>query len=364
MKLSKLWAVIPIAFIALLFYYSANARNTTFAWDADSSWPVGTTIELEANGATATGITTNQHTLDIPVQPGEVISEKVRAIPPVGYQCGDPIDLCKPSEWVSLSRTIPSVPFSIWARTDNIGVNGVTAPTFVAQYATAFNVSTSPKTAMSAVSISSGDVIVIVGVIEDAKSTSGWSPTYSEDGSSAFANTIDNSTLDYSGVSSATYTATNNESITITAARGSSATTTLFFGANAVRFSGSSGIGNTATDSGSGSPSISITTTQNNSAIVVIFADWNATTGTQTFTSNGGAGSPTNLTGYAGDGSHYGAGIAYYADAGTAGSKTVGMSAPTGQKWRGIAIEVKGTESGGSPAISAISYHRMQHGMQ
>lgn len=357
MKLSKLWAVIPIAFIALLFDYSANARNTTFAWDEDSSWPVGTTIELEANGETATGITTNQHTLDIPVQPGEVISAQVRAIPPVGYQCGDPIDLCNPSEWVSLSRTIPSVPFSIWARTDNIGVNGVTAPTFVAQYATVFNSSTSPKTAMSAVSINTGDVLIGVGAHENDQ---GAALNITENGSASWVAAQASTLYSYCETRGWSYTATASESLTVTFTKSSA-----FFGGNVVRFSGTDGVGASAINNGSsGTPSVSITTTQANSAIVVIATDWNASTGTQTFTSSGGAGSPTALTGYVGDNNHYGVAIAYYADAGAVGSKTVGMSDPTNQKWVIIAVEVKGTVSGGSPAISAISYHRMQHGMQ
>ncbi len=220
------------------------------------------------------------------------------------------------------------------------------APTFVAQYATAFNASTSPKTAMSAVSISSGDVIVIVGAIEGGQDAAGYPPAYTENGSASLANVTESTAADVAASSCATYIATASESITITAARGSSADGSWYFGANAIRFSGSSGVGNVVTGGGSGSPSMSIITTQANSAIVVIFTDWNATTGTQTFTSNGGAGSATLLTGYPGDGVRYGAAIAYYADSGAAGAKTVGMSAPTGQKWRGIAIEVKGTAGG------------------
>lgn len=91
----------------------------------------------------------------------------------------------------------------------------------------------------------------------------------------------------------------------------------------------------------SGSPSVSLTTTQANSAIVVIVSDWNAGSGTQTFTNNF-SGTPTALTDYPGDGARYGVAIAYFPDAGAVGSKTVGMSAPTGQKWTIIAIEVKG----------------------
>lgn len=116
MRSLKLWAVIPIAFLALLCVFSAEARVTVFTWDADPSWPTGTTIELEANGATATGITATQYALDVPVQPGEVINARARAIPPDGSLCSDPPELCQPSPWTTLVQTLPSVPAGLWAR--------------------------------------------------------------------------------------------------------------------------------------------------------------------------------------------------------------------------------------------------------
>ena len=108
MKSSKNWTVTLIALFELLFVSTANARVTTFAWDAATSWPAGTTIELEANGAKATGITETQHTLDVQVQPGGVISARARAVPPAGYQCGDPLDDCQPSDWATLNKTLPA----------------------------------------------------------------------------------------------------------------------------------------------------------------------------------------------------------------------------------------------------------------
>lgn len=121
MKLSKLWVVIPIAFIMLFLGSTANARITTIAWTNDPFWPSGTTIELEANGASATGITGTQYTLDIPVQSGEIINVRVRAVPPAGYQCGDPIGPCPPSDWTTLVQTWPSVPSGLWARWARLG---------------------------------------------------------------------------------------------------------------------------------------------------------------------------------------------------------------------------------------------------
>ncbi|MBK8191456.1 MAG: hypothetical protein IPK79_13545 [Vampirovibrionales bacterium] len=211
------------------------------------------------------------------------------------------------------------------------------APTFIAQYATAFNSDGSSKTAMSAVSINSDDVIVLVSASENYLGLT----SETENGAGSFTNQEVFNTSNYCYTRASTYIAPANETITINVTKTGAI---AYFGGNAVRFSGSSGIGATEINNGaSGTPSVSITTTQANSAIVVIASDWNASTGSQTFTSSGGAGSPSDLTGFPGDNSHYGVAVAYYADAGSAGSKTVGMSAPTNQKWAIIAIEVKGS---------------------
>ena len=214
----------------------------------------------------------------------------------------------------------------------------MTAPSYVNQYATAFNSTTSPKTAMSAVAINSGDVLVGVVVAESGEY---GSPDFTENGSSSFTQRQISPTVNADWVSAraSTYVASTNENLTVTVTYPAS----LYFGGNIIRFSGSDGVGasNIATGS-SGSPSVSLTTTQANSAIVVICGDWNAVSGTQTFTNNF-SGTPTALTDYPGDLTKYGVAIAYFPDAGGVGSKTVGMSAPTGQKWTIIAIEVKGT---------------------
>ena len=75
MRFKAHWARIVIASIALVLGFSgtAIARPITFAWDASPAWPAGTTVELEANGVSANGITATQYTLNVAVQPGEVI---------------------------------------------------------------------------------------------------------------------------------------------------------------------------------------------------------------------------------------------------------------------------------------------------
>lgn len=214
------------------------------------------------------------------------------------------------------------------------GGGGGSAPTFVAQYATAFNTTTTPKTAMSAVTINSGDVLIAVAANEGNT----FAVSLSEDG--AATATIRQSSVEgsYSAAFCWSYVAPSNE--TLTASFEASGD---WFGGNIIRFSGSAGVGASNIAIGdTGNPSIDLTTTQANSAIVVIVTDWNANSGQQTFTNNF-SGTPTALTDYPGDAAHYGVAIAYFPDAGAIGSKTIGMSAPTGQKWTIIAIEVKGT---------------------
>ena len=325
----------------------------TVAWDASPSWPSGTTVEVCANSVCAEGVTTTSAVLDAPLLPGDRLRVQARAIPPLGYQCGSPLILCPPSEYATLAAIYPSPLIQYWATKSLIEVPTMAAPTFVAQYATEFNTTTSPKTAMSAVAITSGDVLVAVGVKENDL----YYMAVAENGGASF---IAKQSIDlsyYTEVAAYTYIAPSSETITVTFTSNAS----YRFGGNVIRFSGASGIGaSSKANAYSGSPSVSITTTQANSAIVVIVGDWNARSGTQTFTSNGGAGNPTLLTGYPGDNTYYGVAIAYYPDAGTAGAKTVGMSAPTGQQWAIIAVEVKGT-AGATGSLPPRLSNRFAH---
>ncbi len=329
------WLLLLLALAA----QSVGARITTFAWDNGANWPAGTTVELCSNSVCAEGITGTQHTLDVPIQPGEQFDAKVRAVAPTGYQCGDPPVPCPYSEWATLAQTWPAELLGGWARKE---INILAAPTYVNQYATAFNSITSPKTAMSAVAINSGDVLVAVAAHENER-TSALAIT--ENGAATWVVAQGSQVTDYCEVRAWSYAATSNENLTVTFTKDSG-----MFGGNVIRFSGSDGVGASNIASGSsGNPSVSLTTTQANSAIVVIVADWNAVSGTQTFTNNF-SGTPTALTDFTGNGVNYGVAIAYFPDAGAAGSKTVGMSAPTGQKWTIIAVEVKGT-AGGATAV-------------
>jgi hypothetical protein len=120
--------------------------------------------------------------------------------------------------------------------------------------------------------------------------------------------------------------------------------------ANVLTWSGSTGIGASAKSNNTGAPSLDITTTADNSTIAVIVADWNAGSGaSRTWRTVNGL-TPTASNGmektYFTDGSNYTVYGCVYVSVGAAGTKTVGLSAPTGQKYSMIAVEVKGAAAG------------------
>ena len=87
----------------------------------------------------------------------------------------------------------------------------------------------------------------------------------------------------------------------------------------------------------SAAPSLPITTTAATSGISYFSGDWAAKTGTATFRTINSAAGTVDLN--AGGGSKFYA--AHWLNVGAAGSKTTGMTAPTAQKWAGIAVEIK-----------------------
>lgn len=103
--------------LALVASVASGQRLTTFAWDAGTDWPHGTTVELCGNGDVCrTVITGTQATLDLPVQPGEAIHGRARAVAPSGYQCGNPPAPCPYSDWATVTQTWPLQAIGGWAR--------------------------------------------------------------------------------------------------------------------------------------------------------------------------------------------------------------------------------------------------------
>lgn len=131
----------PIGLVFALAATVASAgRLTTFAWDAGTDWPPGTTVELCGNGNVCqTGITGTSATLDLPVNPGDLIQGQARAVAPAGYQCGDPPVPCPYSEWATVAQTWPSLPVGSWARYQLEEIPPVAAPTYVRQHNAAWS---------------------------------------------------------------------------------------------------------------------------------------------------------------------------------------------------------------------------------
>lgn len=230
------------------------------------------------------------------------------------------------------------------------------APTFVAEYETTFNESTSPET--DAVTVATSDILAILGVVEDSATTlttpTGGGYTYTLQQNSNVA-----SNCNVYGWT-APITSDQSYSVSISDAGDGS----HWWGYNVLRFSGSDGVGASAKTNSTGGSSLGITTTQANSAIVVAVGDWNAVDGASRTWRTVNSTTPTAGNGfertYFRDAAHYGVYIGYYPDAGAVGAKTVGLSAPTGQKYSIIAIEIKGSAAAGAPPVPV--YQMTQYG--
>lgn len=234
------------------------------------------------------------------------------------------------------------------------------APTFVNGVASAFNSSTTPKSATASLTISTGDVVAGAGGDENAQlGAFTWGPgTWTTQTGVGSGNTQAYAQTATISPSAGTLTPT------IADASGN------FFGAAWVQFSGSDGIGAAATGNngtGSTAPSWSLTTLGDNSAILAVVVDWNANDGTSRVWRTVNSITPTAANGYERayfrNTTNYAIYIAYWPDAGAAGAKTLGLSAPSTMRWVGAAVEIKGSAAAAAarvlvPALSRIAVHR------
>lgn len=218
-----------------------------------------------------------------------------------------------------------------------------TPPTFAAEYESAWNVNTTPKT--TSVTTAVGDTLVLIGSTADQLATLN-TPT----GGTGLTWTLQQSVVvaNYCTVYVWTATATTAETFTCSVTR--TGGTGLFWGFNCLKFTGSDGVGgsNKFNVPTTGTPSVNVTTTGDNSAIVALISDWSAIDGTaplrtwltinSTTPSIGAGTEPT----YFRDSSQYTVYGGVWTDAGVAGPQTVGLSAPGGQKYSIAAVEVLG----------------------
>lgn len=219
-----------------------------------------------------------------------------------------------------------------------------TPPTFVAEYEVAHSrVAAGAKTV--SVTVAAGDVLAIYGLTEDGGlytlgTPSGGGLTYSLQQSVTVSS--------YCAVYVWTATAGSSQTFTLSITMSGG---TAYWGYDCLRFSGSDGVGNSSkTNVASGAPSLALTTAADNSAIVAGNGDWNAGDGSSRMWRTINSITPTSGNGlettYARDASYAAFYGAYWSDSGTAGSKTTGLSAPSGQKYAVVAVEIKGTAGG------------------
>jgi hypothetical protein len=214
------------------------------------------------------------------------------------------------------------------------------APTRVSATASAHNTSTTPQSVT--VSANSGDLIIVRAGNENASQTFGL-PTATGLTFTAGPSVGTSSTTGRSALWSATAGSTGSFTISVTETGAGS----NWWGFVASVWRNHGGVGNTGSlASGTGAPSVSITTSGANSGIDFLTTDFNAVDGTsRTYRSVNGAATEDN---YFRDSVHYAIYEAYHADAGAAGAKAVGETAPTGQAYSGVAIEILAGAGGGT----------------
>ncbi len=214
------------------------------------------------------------------------------------------------------------------------------APTFKAESEIAsWGVATSPRNVSRAVL--TGDRIVVFGLTGNDLTTLGTP----NDGVNTYSQPQVVQVTDFCWVAVWTATAASDATLTISITRGGTGGDD--WGMDVLTWGGSSGFGASNKANTSGAPSLSLTTQAANSAVMCAIGDWNAgaTTGKTWLTINGNTPTAANgqeLVAVLTSGI-YTVYVAYWTDAGAAGAKTLGMSAPTGQKYSIVGLEVKGS---------------------
>ena len=215
-----------------------------------------------------------------------------------------------------------------------------TPPSQITAIATTWN-NTGLTVTSSSVTVQTGDVIIIRGMSADGAVTlntptnSGTAQTYTLRQSVVVAS--------YSTAYLWTAIASVGQSMTVTVTATNTAVQSYGFRVSVYR--GSDGIGATAkTNIASGAPSLALTTTGANSAVECSNSDWAAADGTtRTWRTVNGA--PMTEQGYYRDAAQYTNYSGWRADTGAAGAQTLGLSAPAGQKYSMMGVEILGTAS-------------------
>ena len=93
---------------AALCALTAVSGAWTLQWNADANQTPGTTVTACLNGVCVSGVTGNSQSFSESYSPGTVLHGTAQAVPPAGYQCGEPLALCPPSSVAEIAQTIPA----------------------------------------------------------------------------------------------------------------------------------------------------------------------------------------------------------------------------------------------------------------
>jgi len=217
------------------------------------------------------------------------------------------------------------------------------------------NISDTGNTETTAsISWQSGDVIVVIGGVENGEFELN-TPTGTGLNFSLLSQTNSGNSNLNTKVYLWTATASSNGSGTISSTRGDSGSGRRFITAYVIR--GSGGIGNKNTITNSSSKTISLTRGGNNSIVIGGLVDWSALTDTivNVTPSSGGT-----IDASFGDGASYGVFTFNWVDQGSAGTTSYGITNQTGtSKNDGVIVEILGTSGGGGsntfvPSISSF----------
>jgi hypothetical protein len=322
------------ALLLLLFATGAFGVPFTFTWD-DKNPGASTVFNLTANGVVNSGIIGTSKVIDVPIIPGGLLDAKINtAVSSTYYDCSK-VTCPPPSTYATFAAILPADPINLWATRVRTGGSTMTKPTFVGSQSTTFNNTATSKTT-TALAVTNGDFLVAVAATADSPATLAITSSPSLTWTLKQSDTTSGHCSTY--LWTATANATGNQTITLTRS-GSD----VIYGGMLSAWNASAGFGNSAKSQGSGAPTLNLTTTQANSAIMLIDSDWAAVTGTVTPRTNAGA--FTQVDNYA-DGSAYGVHTGYHADAGATNTYAVGYTAPTGQTYNLMAVEIKGVSGG------------------
>lgn len=225
-------------------------------------------------------------------------------------------------------------------------------PTPIQRVASVFNTTTSPKTA-TLTAVSAGDVIVIKAVNANATAAPQFGTPTGLTGSPTVTSRVSIGTTNSNcRVAIWTVVATSSQANAVISVAQTG--TAADYGIEVVQYPSTCAVGAnvwSAQTTATGTPSASASTTVAHSVIEYASTDWAALTGSPTYlTATAGTFTQTVAATVSGQYTYY---LGRYADSGTVGSKTIGMSAPTGQTWTLGGVEI--VDSGGTSTPITLS---------